>query len=283
MHWIALPSLLAEPATGHARSGSRMVGAALHAARGAAGRGRAAGGVLHRAALGRACPPSGPAEAGAGGSPPSAARGAPAGPGPGEEPSCPDEVPMAQAPTALQALALLRLQAEGLPLPRRLPHGLPLATLTALRPHAASLERMGCRTWGAVRALPRDGAARRFGAEPLRALTRPGATCPIPCRGWNCRSTSNCRPSCPRRPRRPNSCCGPRTACWVRCATGCRRATGACSRWSCRGATTCADSTARCFHRATIWPCARPRRRRISPTCAACWPNTLRAGPWRRR
>ncbi len=65
---------------------------------------------------------------------------------------------------------MLRLQAAGRPLPRRMPHGLPLATLTALRPHAASLERMGCRTWGAVRALPRDGAARRFGAEPLRAL-----------------------------------------------------------------------------------------------------------------
>ncbi|AVS86712.1 hypothetical protein C8239_10855, partial [Paracidovorax avenae] len=72
---------------------------------------------------------------GHGASPPSAPRGAPAGggPDPGEEPSCPDEVPMAQAPTALQALALLRLQAEGRPLPRRLPHGLPLATLTALR------------------------------------------------------------------------------------------------------------------------------------------------------
>ncbi len=62
---------------------------------------------------------------------------------------------MAQAPTALQALALLRLQAAGRPLPRRMPHGLPLATLTALRPHAASLERMGCRTWGAPCALPR--------------------------------------------------------------------------------------------------------------------------------
>lgn len=117
-----------------------------------------------------------------GASPPSAPRGAPAGrgPGPGEAPSCPDEGAMAQAPTALQALALLRLQAEGRPLPRRLPHGLPLATLTALRPHAASLERMGCRTWGAVRALPRDGAARRFGAEPLRALDQAWGDVPHP-------------------------------------------------------------------------------------------------------
>lgn len=48
--------------------------------------------------------------------------------------------------------------------------GLPLHTLTALRPHMASLERMGCRTWGALRALPRAGVARRFGAGVLRVL-----------------------------------------------------------------------------------------------------------------
>ena len=48
--------------------------------------------------------------------------------------------------------------------------GLPLHTLTALRPHVASLERMGCRTWGGLRALPRAGVARRFGAKVLRVL-----------------------------------------------------------------------------------------------------------------
>ena len=49
-------------------------------------------------------------------------------------------------------------------------HTLPLHTLTALRPHVASLERMGCRTWGALRALPRAGLARRLGAGVLRVL-----------------------------------------------------------------------------------------------------------------
>ena len=66
---------------------------------------------------------------------------------------------IAQAPTALQALAQLRLLQAGRPLPRRLPHDLPLRTLSELRPHAADLEHMGCRTWGAVRALPRAGLA----------------------------------------------------------------------------------------------------------------------------
>lgn len=79
---------------------------------------------------------------------------------------------IAQAPTALQALAQLRLLQAGRPLPRRLPHDLPLRTLSDLRPHAADLEHMGCRTWGAVRALPRAGLARRLGAGPLLALDR---------------------------------------------------------------------------------------------------------------
>ena len=50
------------------------------------------------------------------------------------------------------------------------PDNLPLHTLTALRPHVASLERMGCRTWGALQALPRSGVARRFGAVVLQVL-----------------------------------------------------------------------------------------------------------------
>lgn len=47
---------------------------------------------------------------------------------------------------------------------------LPLGHLSAARPHADTLHQLGCRTLGAVRALPRDGLARRFGAELLRAL-----------------------------------------------------------------------------------------------------------------
>ncbi|MCZ8091918.1 MAG: DNA polymerase Y family protein [Acidovorax sp.] len=100
----------------------------------------------------------------------------------------PFTTPFAEGPTAFQALALLRLQLAAGPgavagqrtgahahparhaMPRRIPHDLPLHTLTALRPHVASLARMGCNTWGQLRALPRDGVARRLGAAALRAL-----------------------------------------------------------------------------------------------------------------
>lgn len=73
-------------------------------------------------------------------------------------------------PTALVAQALLRVAMAGRPLPARVPEGLPLHTLTALRPHVASLERMGCRTWGALQALPRAGVSRRFGGAVLQVL-----------------------------------------------------------------------------------------------------------------
>ncbi|WP_313313450.1 DNA polymerase Y family protein [Pulveribacter sp.] len=76
----------------------------------------------------------------------------------------------AEAATAWQALALLRLQCAGRPLPRRLPHDLPVDTLSALRPHAQALAHLGCRTWGALRELPRAGLARRFGQPCLQAL-----------------------------------------------------------------------------------------------------------------
>lgn len=88
----------------------------------------------------------------------------------------------AAGPTALQALALLRLQRlqrMGRPLPRRLPHDLPLATLTALRPHAAALQHLGCRTWGDLRALPRAGVARRFGSACLLALDQAWGDAPL--------------------------------------------------------------------------------------------------------
>lgn len=49
---------------------------------------------------------------------------------------------------------------------------LPMHTLTAARPHLAVLERIGCRTWDDLLRLPRDGVARRFGAELLAALDR---------------------------------------------------------------------------------------------------------------
>jgi protein ImuB len=47
---------------------------------------------------------------------------------------------------------------------------LPLATLTAATGHLATLERVGCTTWGELRRLPRAGVSRRFGAGLLQAL-----------------------------------------------------------------------------------------------------------------
>jgi len=77
----------------------------------------------------------------------------------------------AQGETSLIALALLRLQLRGEAQPeRRLPQDLPLEALTAARDHVPTLERTGCRTWGELRALPRGGVSRRFGAGLLDAL-----------------------------------------------------------------------------------------------------------------
>lgn len=98
---------------------------------------------------------------------------------------------LAVAPTALAALALLRMlpvaeaaeegAATGEPIPakacspaalQRTLDALPIATLSATRAHAPTLQRLGCRTLGAVRALPRGGLSRRFGAALLEALDR---------------------------------------------------------------------------------------------------------------
>ena len=76
----------------------------------------------------------------------------------------------AQGATSLAALGALRLALRGETAPARLPHDLPLDVLSAAREHAATLERIGCRSWGDLRALPRAGVARRFGAGLLDAL-----------------------------------------------------------------------------------------------------------------
>lgn len=73
-------------------------------------------------------------------------------------------------PNSLVALALLRCKQQGLPKPTRLPDALPLAWLAAAAPHLGLLERTGIVTWGQLRALPRAGVARRFGAALLEAL-----------------------------------------------------------------------------------------------------------------
>ena len=47
---------------------------------------------------------------------------------------------------------------------------LPLTALLATQPHAPTLQRLGCERLGQVRALPRGGLSRRFGAALLAAL-----------------------------------------------------------------------------------------------------------------
>ncbi|TSA12014.1 MAG: DNA polymerase Y family protein [Comamonadaceae bacterium] len=85
-------------------------------------------------------------------------------------------VRFARGATSLIALAQLQLlQAQALPnraRSRTAPDDLPLATLAAARPHLATLQRLGCTRWGQLRALPRGGVARRFGADLLDALDR---------------------------------------------------------------------------------------------------------------
>ncbi|MGH8822803.1 MAG: DNA polymerase Y family protein, partial [Rhodoferax sp.] len=79
-------------------------------------------------------------------------------------------VTYAQGATSLVATALLRLACRGASPPDDLPDQLPLDTLSAALPHLNTLARIGCRSWGDVRALPRGGVARRFGAALLEAL-----------------------------------------------------------------------------------------------------------------
>lgn len=76
------------------------------------------------------------------------------------------------APNALAALAFARA-GVGNGFARPLVDGLdrlPLAVLSAAAPHQGTLARLGCRTLGDLRRLPRQGLGRRFDAALLRAL-----------------------------------------------------------------------------------------------------------------
>jgi len=88
----------------------------------------------------------------------------------------------AHGATALLALARLRIAPlctpQALAAPVLAPDDLPVHTLAAAQAHLATLERLGCRTWGQLRALPRGGVARRFGAGMLGALDRAYGTAP---------------------------------------------------------------------------------------------------------
>ena len=79
---------------------------------------------------------------------------------------------VAWAPTGLAALAMARHGVEdGFARPlTQLLDALPLEALSAVARHQATLARVGCRTLGQVRALPRGGIARRFDAALLTAM-----------------------------------------------------------------------------------------------------------------
>ncbi|MGI9133255.1 MAG: DNA polymerase Y family protein, partial [Rhodoferax sp.] len=77
--------------------------------------------------------------------------------------------PLAHAEGATSLLALGRLWSA---LPQAPTDRLPLHALAAARPHLATLARLGCATWGQLRALPRAALARRFGAALIDALDR---------------------------------------------------------------------------------------------------------------
>ena len=77
----------------------------------------------------------------------------------------------AQGATSLIAIARLRLIVRQLSVPIRV-GCLPIHTLTAARPHLPVLERTGCQSWDDLLKLPRDGLARRFGAQLLDSIDR---------------------------------------------------------------------------------------------------------------
>ena len=82
-----------------------------------------------------------------------------------ESNQAPALVQHAEGATSLIAKARLLPGLSHTPAPE-----LPLAALAAAGPHLATLAALGCTRWGQLRALPRAGVARRFGAPLLQAL-----------------------------------------------------------------------------------------------------------------
>lgn len=99
------------------------------------------------------------------------------------------------AQTGLGALALARARRQGWRPPSQSAQGegaasllpglvsdaLPLETVSALARHRPTLARLGCRTVGDVRRLPRQGMARRFDAALLLALDQLAGQAPEAC------------------------------------------------------------------------------------------------------
>ncbi|NIM41930.1 MAG: DNA polymerase Y family protein [Hydrogenophaga sp.] len=87
------------------------------------------------------------------------------------------------APTGLAALAFARAGAEGVDPEASLSRALdrlPMDTLGAVAPHRGTLARLGCRTLGDVRRLPRAGLGRRFDTALLAAFDQAYGQCPEP-------------------------------------------------------------------------------------------------------
>lgn len=83
--------------------------------------------------------------------------------------SRPPGVILEQTEGSTALLALARLWAQQ---PHAVIDALPLHSLAAAREHLPTLQRLGCSTWGQLRALPRAGLARRFGADLLEAMDK---------------------------------------------------------------------------------------------------------------
>ena len=84
-----------------------------------------------------------------------------------------------QGATSLIAIGRLHLLRSGQKIPLRIAD-MPMHCLAATHPHLDVLERIGCRTWGDLLRLPRDGVARRFGAALLAALDQARGAMPEP-------------------------------------------------------------------------------------------------------
>ncbi|MDH2234363.1 MULTISPECIES: Y-family DNA polymerase [Delftia] len=89
-----------------------------------------------------------------------------------EQGACELGARVAWAPTGLAALALAKHGvSDGFSMPlQQVLDRLPLDTITAVARHQPTLARVGCRTLGQVRALPRGGIGRRFDKSLLSAL-----------------------------------------------------------------------------------------------------------------
>jgi protein ImuB len=89
---------------------------------------------------------------------------------------------------------------------------LPPSLLRAAGPHLALLDGLGLRTVGALDALPRDGAAQRFGPALLDELDRAFGGGRSPRAWFVAPAVFAARLECRRRSRRPRRCCSPRGA-----------------------------------------------------------------------